>query len=138
MKYLYASSQMREVILELHTLFSMRSVPTDAQLNQCKPGGEANEDISMSELKAFLEKEVALHEVVPCTEQLAFLVSEALILKELVKKSLAINPEDSVSDTMEIDGENQVNKKKKRFLMKLVKEYHWLQSGLKIMGTGVS
>ncbi|KAF9626600.1 hypothetical protein IFM89_036461 [Coptis chinensis] len=46
-------------------------------------GGEANEDSFMFELKAFLEKEVALHEV------------------------------DSVYDTMKIDNENQVNKKRK-------------------------
>ncbi|KAF9606743.1 hypothetical protein IFM89_028119 [Coptis chinensis] len=214
MKHLYASSQMREVILELHTLFSMRSVPTDARLNQCKPGlalfmaglshmnivevegspvisaiceiyhmllrerhwafvhlaisafgyfaartscsqlwrffphdaavsfdidtgSEANEDRFMSELKAFLEKEVALHEVVPCTEQLAFLVSEALILKELVKKSLTINPEDSVSDTMEIDNENQVNKKRK-LPDEISEGMSLLQSGLKIMGDGLS
>ncbi|KAF9589667.1 hypothetical protein IFM89_026832 [Coptis chinensis] len=194
MKHLYASSQIREVILELHNLFSMRSVPSDAWLNQWKPGlvlfmvglshmdiaevegspvisaiceihhmllrerdlsfvhleirafgyfaaqtscsqhwrfslqdaelffdtvtgCEAIEVIFVSELNAFLEKILALHVVVPCAEQLTCLVSENLILKELIGKNLATNPEDSISDDMETNLQ---------------------QSGLKIMGDGLS
>ncbi|PIA36090.1 hypothetical protein AQUCO_03400176v1 [Aquilegia coerulea] len=115
-----------------------RFVPHDAALSfDIDTGSELNEDRFMVDLKAFLEKEAAIHIVAPCPDQLALLASEALILKELVKKSQTIIPEDSISDNMETDEEIQVNKKRK-LPDEISEGMALLQSGLKIMGDGLS
>ncbi|KAF5191957.1 Holliday junction resolvase [Thalictrum thalictroides] len=115
-----------------------RFIPHDAALSfDIDTGSELNEDRFMVDLKAFLEKESAIHVVAPCTEQLALLASEALTLKQLVNKSQTTIPEDSISDDMEIDDEIQVNKKRK-LPDEICEGMALLQSGLKIMGDGLS
>ncbi|KAF5952335.1 hypothetical protein HYC85_010279 [Camellia sinensis] len=61
----------------------------------------------MSELKTFLEKEMALLTVIPITDQLQLLVKEGLKLKEMIRKCQTIDLGVMEYETMEIDVENQ-------------------------------
>ncbi|XP_042497771.1 uncharacterized protein LOC122076515 isoform X2 [Macadamia integrifolia] len=213
-KHLYASDQMREVILELQNLFVKGSAASDTQLYQCKPhlasfmaglghmeiaedegsanccaiwelyhmllrerhwalvhlaitafgyfaartscnqlwrfvppdaalsfdvetGNDANEERFMSELKAFLEKEVAIVVAEPCAEQLGLLLKEGLMLKETAVKVSNINLVDSGPDIRELNEENQPNKKRK--LPSEIREgMALMQNGLKVIGEGLS
>ncbi|KAF8388348.1 hypothetical protein HHK36_027014 [Tetracentron sinense] len=114
-----------------------RFVPPDAALSfNIDSGSESNEDRFMSELKAFLEKEVALLVVTPCTEQLQLLVKEGLMLKETVTKILNFGPEASGCESMEVDGEIQA-KKRRKLPGGISEGMALLQSGLKVMGDGL-
>ncbi|XP_043707566.1 uncharacterized protein LOC122656928 [Telopea speciosissima] len=212
-KHLYASDQMREVILELQNLFVKGSAASDTQFYQCKPhlasfmaglghmeiaegegsadccaiwelyhmllrerhwalvhlaitafgyfaartscnqlwrfvppdaalsfnvetGNDANEERFMSELKVFLEKEVAIVAVKPCAEQLGLLLKEGLVLKETVKVS-NINLVDPGTEIRELNEENQPNKKRK--LPGEIREgVALMQNGLKVIGEGLA
>ncbi|XP_022870168.1 uncharacterized protein LOC111389483 isoform X2 [Olea europaea var. sylvestris] len=111
-----------------------RFVPQDAALSfDLESGNEADEERFMSELKAFLEKEI----VKPRSHQLELLVKEGQMLKELVQNSGKINPESIACDMMEIDDEKHFSRKRK-FPDGINKGVELLQSGLKVMGDVLS
>ncbi|KAL2463257.1 hypothetical protein Fot_52913 [Forsythia ovata] len=115
-----------------------RFVPQDAALSfDLESGNEADEERFMSELKAFLEKEMACLVVKPRSDQLEMLVKEGQMLKELVQNSVKINPESIVCDMMEIDDEKQFSRKRK-FPDGISKGVELLQSGMKVMGDVLS
>ncbi|KAL3506326.1 hypothetical protein ACH5RR_031708 [Cinchona calisaya] len=116
-----------------------RFVPQDAALSfDLETGNEADEDRFMSELKAFLEKELASFLTKPAHDHIGMLVKEGLKLKEILQKNTTdINEEDVICDAMEIDEEIQSNKKRK-FPDGISKGVELLQSGLKAMGDGLS
>lgn len=115
-----------------------RFVPQDAALSfNIETGSEPSEERFMSELKSFLEKEVALLMATPCADQLGLLVKEGLMLKETVKKISNNNRVDFGSVIMEVNGENQA--KKKRKLPDGISEgMALLQSGVKVIVDGLS
>lgn len=190
LNHLYASEEMKEVILELHNLFVSGPAASDTLLYQCKPGlalflaglsnmgmsetdncakssavwelyhmllrerhwafahlsisafgyfagrtncnqlwrfvpqdaalsydlvsgNDASEERFMSEFKAFLEKEMALPAVIASPENQGLLIEEGLVLKEKVQKVSNINADAARCDSMEIDDENQSNKRRK-------------------------
>ncbi|XP_038723925.1 uncharacterized protein LOC120015533 isoform X3 [Tripterygium wilfordii] len=115
-----------------------RFVPSDAALSyDLVLGNEANEELFMSELKAFLEKEVALLSVTPSSEQLGWLAKESLVLKEMVQKITNIYSETTRYEGMEIDAVNKSNKRQK-LPDGISKGMEMLQSGIKVIGEGVS
>ncbi|KAI3897711.1 hypothetical protein MKX03_005543 [Papaver bracteatum] len=127
-----------------------RFVPQDAALSfDIETGNEKDEDRFMFELKAFLEKEVALLVIEPCTiEQLAMLVKEGLVLKETVRRIVLciIERGEDTEIMMEIDnadnGGEKVASTKKRKALSLPDEIGegmaLLQRGLKFMGDGLA
>ncbi|CAI9771194.1 unnamed protein product [Fraxinus pennsylvanica] len=111
-----------------------RFVPQDAALSfDLESGNEADEERFMSELKAFLEKEIAK----PRFHQLEMLVKEGQMLKEIVQINAKINPESIACDMMEIDDEKHFSRKRK-FPDGISKGVELLQSGLKVMGDVLS
>uniref|UniRef100_A0A5B7BF73 Uncharacterized protein n=1 Tax=Davidia involucrata TaxID=16924 RepID=A0A5B7BF73_DAVIN len=115
-----------------------RFVPQNAALSfDLDLGNEANEERFMSELKAFLEKETALLTMVPRSDQIQLLVKEGLMLRDMVQKFTNIEPEVTQCETMEIDGENQANKKRK-LPDGISQGVELLQSGLKVISDGLS
>ncbi|XP_026401038.1 uncharacterized protein LOC113296893 isoform X1 [Papaver somniferum] len=127
-----------------------RFVPQEAALSfDIETGNEKDEDRFMFELKAFLEKEVALLVIEPCTvEQLAMLLKEGLVLKEAVRRIVLCNieREEDTKIMMEIDnadtGGEKLASTKKRKLLSLPDEIGegmaLLQRGLKFMGDGLA
>ncbi|KAF8014307.1 hypothetical protein BT93_H0218 [Corymbia citriodora subsp. variegata] len=115
-----------------------RFVPQNAALSyDLSQGNEANEERFMSEFKKFLEKEVALLESFPCTEQLQMLRKEALILKVATQKSQNIDVEATKHERTEMISENRSNKKRK-FPDEISRGVELLQSGLKAISDGLS
>jgi hypothetical protein len=117
-----------------------RFVPQTAALSfDLVSGNEANVERFMSELKAFLEKEMAILTITPSSDQLGLLAREGLMLKQTVRKISEIDVE-AVGvgcQSMEIDEENPSNKKRK--LPDGISEgVELLQSGLKVIGDGLS
>ncbi|KAG9143040.1 hypothetical protein Leryth_006299 [Lithospermum erythrorhizon] len=114
-----------------------RFLPQDAALSfDLERGNEADEDRFMSEMKAFLEKEMACLSMKPSPDQYEMLVTESLMLKEVVQKNL-MSPEPGICDPMEIDGDKQANRKRK-LPEEITRGVELLQSGLKVMGSGIS
>nr|DAD20161.1 TPA_asm: hypothetical protein HUJ06_021624 [Nelumbo nucifera] len=115
-----------------------RFVPQDAALSfNIETGSEANEETFMSELKAFLEKEVALLVATPSIEQLGLLAKEGLMLKETVNRISSVNPLDLGSEIMKVDEEIQATKKRK-IPDRISEGMTLLQNGLKAMGDGLA
>ncbi|XP_059632242.1 uncharacterized protein LOC132274900 [Cornus florida] len=121
-----------------------RFVPENAALSfDLASGKEANEERFMAELKAFLDRDMALLTTTPSSDQLRLLMKEGLVLKEAVQKFTNIDPEPELEPevmeckTMDIDGENQANKRRK-LLDGINQGVELLQSGLKIIGDGLS
>nr|XP_023881229.1 uncharacterized protein LOC111993631 [Quercus suber] len=113
-----------------------RFVPQTAALSYDLSGDEANEERFMSELKAFLEKETALLTITPSSEQLGLLVRDGLMLKEVVRKFSEIDAKAMGCESMVIDEEKQLNKKRK--LPDGISEgVELLQSGLKVIDDGL-
>ncbi|XP_075664305.1 uncharacterized protein LOC142633929 isoform X1 [Castanea sativa] len=113
-----------------------RFVPQTAALSYDLSGDEANEERFMSELKAFLEKEMALLTITPSSEQLGLLVRDGLMLKEVVRKFSEIDANAMRCERMVIDEEKQLNKKRK--LPDGISEgVELLQSGLKVIDDGL-
>lgn len=113
-----------------------RFVPQTAALSYDLSGDEANEERFMSELKAFLEKETALLTITPSSEQLELLVRDGLMLKEVVRKFSEIDAKAMRCESMVIDEEKQLNKKRK--LPDGISEgVELLQSGLKVIDDGL-
>ncbi|XP_021897023.1 LOW QUALITY PROTEIN: uncharacterized protein LOC110814019 [Carica papaya] len=114
-----------------------RFVPQDAALAYDHiSGNEANEERFMAELKIFLEKELALLSVAPCSEQLVLLQKEGLVLKEMLQKcsSSCIEVEDCQS--MEIDGKSIQQRRK--LPDEISKGVELLQNGMKAISDGLS
>lgn len=115
-----------------------RFVPQNAALSyDVMSGNVANEGRFMSELKAFLEKEMALLAISPSFEQLELLVKEGKVLKEMVQKFSEIHIEATECENMEIDVYNQFNKRRK-LPDGISRGVELLQSGLKVIGDGLS
>ncbi|KAJ0967361.1 hypothetical protein J5N97_024278 [Dioscorea zingiberensis] len=112
-----------------------RFVPRDAALSfDVNTGTEANEDRFMCELKAYLEKEVALSVVGPCKEQLSLLAKEGMMLKKKFKLD-SIIPQVTRSETVEVvDIDEDCMRVKKRKLPNGINEgIELLQNGVKVM-----
>ncbi|KAJ9555642.1 hypothetical protein OSB04_010256 [Centaurea solstitialis] len=117
-----------------------RFVPQDAALSyDLHSGVDANEERFMSEFKVFFEKEAAYVKPTPGTNELALLVKEGLILKQMVQKMRTIGGEAVIpkSDTMEIDDPKQTNKRRK--IPDGIKEgVSLLQNGLKVIANSLT
>lgn len=110
-----------------------RFVPQDAALSfDLEFGKDANEETFMSEFKVFLDKEAANIKNTPDGNEIAMLVKEGLMLKQMVQKMITI---DSIS--MEIDDIKESNKKRK--LPDGISEgVSLLQNGLKAISDGIT
>uniref|UniRef100_A0A0D9Z1Y7 Uncharacterized protein n=1 Tax=Oryza glumipatula TaxID=40148 RepID=A0A0D9Z1Y7_9ORYZ len=135
-------------------------VPVDAALSYTCTGVDIDEDGFMSELKAFLQKEVALRDDKWSEEQICSLVSEGRMLKKLVESCLEIPlvPEpEKVSITNDVktkkrkmpDGicegmpenvsvTNDVETKKRKMPDRICEGMMLVQNGLKIMRSALS
>ncbi|XP_020093528.1 uncharacterized protein LOC109713754 isoform X2 [Ananas comosus] len=110
-----------------------RFVPDDAALSyDMDMGMNSDENRFMSELRVFLEKEVALNDLNLSREQLDFLIKEGAELKRLVKQ---INTISQITGTekMEICEESNLKKKKRKVPDGICEGVVLLQSGLKVM-----
>lgn len=115
-----------------------RFLPPDAALSfDIETGTDTNEDRFMSELKAFLEKEMGTCGISNSPNQLAVIVKEGLLLKEKLMKYSKVAPEVKGCEFIEIHAETHANKRRK--LPKEITEgMELLQCGLKVMGDGIS
>ncbi|KAF3793508.1 hypothetical protein EJ110_NYTH03676 [Nymphaea thermarum] len=113
-----------------------RFVPQDAALSFDKDTGlEATEERFMSELKAYLEKGVALIADSPSKQQLGLLEKEAMSIQGRLKQEaehLALK-----STAMEVDDENHVAEKKRKFPEVIGEGMMLLQRGLEIVRNGL-
>nr|GEV08999.1 RNA polymerase II assembly factor like [Tanacetum cinerariifolium] len=110
-----------------------RFVPPDAALSfDLESGVDVNDERFMSEFKVFFEKEVANVKTTPGSNELALLVREGLLLKQMAHKMMTID-----SDAMEIDDTTQTNKKRK-FPDGILEGVSLLQNGLRIIASGLS
>lgn len=116
-----------------------RFVPQTAALSfDLVSGNKTNEESFMSELKAFLEKEMALLTLTPSSDQHELLVKEGLALKEMAQKIPNIDLEPMGCEVMEIErDDNQANKRRK-LPDGISKGVELLRSGLKVIGDGIS
>ncbi|KAA3455735.1 holliday junction resolvase [Gossypium australe] len=116
-----------------------RFMPQDAALSyDLVYGTDASEDRFMSEFKAFLEKERALPAVITTSiEQQRLLLEEGLVLKQMVRKILNINSDAARCDKIEIDDENQSNKRRK-LPDGINKGVELLQDGLKVINDSLT
>ncbi|KAJ6428341.1 hypothetical protein OIU84_023715 [Salix udensis] len=109
-----------------------RFVPQNASLSyDLMSGTEASEERFMSELKAFLEKETALLTTTPSMEQLELLVTEGMTLKEMVQQISRIHV--NVTEFGSI-----ASKKRRKLPDGISRGVELLQSGLKLIGGGIS
>ncbi|KAL2325030.1 hypothetical protein Fmac_024088 [Flemingia macrophylla] len=115
-----------------------RFVPQDAALSyDIVSGVEATKETFMAEFGKFLKKEIALLTIAPSPEQLELLEREGLVLKQMVQKIPAVAEERERCEIMEVDHENQSNKKRK-LPDGICRGVELLKSGLKIIGDGLS
>ncbi|KAK3006672.1 hypothetical protein RJ639_017419 [Escallonia herrerae] len=115
-----------------------RFVPPDAALSfDLESGNEADEERFMSELKVFLEKEMASLGTTDLSDQAGLLVKEGLLLKEMIQKVSKIEPEAMICNVMETDDEQQANKRRK-LPDGISKGVELLQSGLKVICDDIS
>lgn len=113
-----------------HTTFNQlwRFVPQEAALSfDLETGNEAGEERFMEELKAVLEKEMAS----PSPDEMAMVIKEGQLLKEIVQKNVKCDPEAVLMDVI------QPNKKRK-FPDGISRGVEVVQSGLKMMVDGLS
>ncbi|XP_073000836.1 uncharacterized protein [Typha latifolia] len=115
-----------------------RFVPDDAALSYDMDTGKmTDENRFMSELKGFLEKEVALHVVTLSREQLCLLVNEGTVLKKLAVRRRTV-PQASVPEEMDISEESSVQKKKRKLPDGICEGVMLLQNGLKVMRDAIN
>ncbi|KAI9080635.1 hypothetical protein K1719_037392 [Acacia pycnantha] len=130
----------------MHTQYKKlwRFVPPDAALSyDIASGAESDQDRFTEEVKAFLNKEMALLSITPNTEQLELLAREGLVLKQMVHKIPKIAEVEEVKcESMEVDDDdhnnNCSNNKKRKLGDGIIKGVELLKSGLKIIGDGLS
>lgn len=115
-----------------------RFVPQDAALSfDLETGKEADEERFMSELKEFLEKETACPKIKPCPDTINMLAIDGQMLKETFKKIRDLDSMLMICEPMEVDNENQTNRKRK-FPDRVTKGVELLRNGLKVMGDALS
>lgn len=116
-----------------------RFVPDNAALSYDLVGGnKGSEERFMREFKAFLEKEMALPEITPSSEQLLLLQEEAALLKEAVRKNTqTLVTEEMVCEVMEMEPE-QLSSKRRKMPDGISKGVELLWSGFKVIGEGPS
>lgn len=115
-----------------------RFVPQDSALSyDLASGYEPNEGRFMSEFKVFLDKESALVTIEHNSEQLELLLKEGTLLKEITRKVSNIKLESKGCESMETNSEIQCNKRRK-LPDGISKGVELLQSGLKVIGDGIS
>lgn len=100
-------------------------------------GTEPNMDRFMSEIKAFLDKDLAIQTVMHSSEQIELLMREGQTLRTRFRTITNIELEPIACGSMEIDGENQSNKRRK-LPDGICKGMELLQSGLKVIGDDIS
>lgn len=116
-----------------------RFVPDNAALSyDLLHRNKVSEERFMCEFKAFLEKEAALPEIAPSSEQLQLLHEEAALLKQAAhKKMQTLGNEEMDCEVMEIDDE-QLSSKRRRLPDGINKGVELLQSGFKFISEGLS
>ncbi|XP_057783593.1 uncharacterized protein LOC131001267 [Salvia miltiorrhiza] len=108
-----------------------RFVPQDAALSfDLEAGNETDQERFMSELKAVLEKDMTCPTIPASPDQIALLVREGQVLREIFRDSVKC-------DMMDVENERQPSKKRK-FPNEISRGVELLQSGLKIMVDGLS
>lgn len=113
-------------------------MPHDAALSyDIETAKEPNEERLLSNIKAFLDKELALHTVTHSSEQLGLLVKDGLTLKQMLQNISRTDLEPAERRSMEIDGENHCNKRRK-LPNGINKGVELLQNGLQVIGNGIS
>lgn len=139
-----------------HTKYNKlwRFVPPDAALSyDLISGAESDQDRFTEEIKAFLNKEMALVSSTPTTDQLELLVREGLVLKQMVHKIPNIvgveeikcdrmEVDDDVSDDDDVKDDDEdakcSNSKRRKLGDGIVNGVELLKSALKIIGDGLS
>ncbi|KAK8508459.1 hypothetical protein V6N13_093306 [Hibiscus sabdariffa] len=116
-----------------------RFMPQDAALSyDLESGNDANEDRFMSEFKAFLEKERALPAAMSgSSEQHQLVLEDGLALRQMVQMVSSMNLDGAKCDKMDVDDENQSNKRRK-LPDGINKGVELLQDGLKVISDGLS
>lgn len=116
-----------------------RFVPQDAALCfDLESGNETDQERFMSELKAVLEKDMACPTIEASPSQIAMLIKDGQVLKEIVQDIVKCDPGITLCDMMDVDNEKQPNNKKRKFPDGISRGVELLQSGLKIMVDGLS
>ncbi|KAL8217323.1 hypothetical protein R6Q57_024160 [Mikania cordata] len=106
-----------------------RFVPENAALSfDLDSGKDANEERFMSEFKVFLDKEAANVETSPGENEVALLMKEGLILKQMVVKM--------ITDTMKVD--ETILDKKRKFPDGISEGVSLLQNGLRAIANGIT
>lgn len=107
-----------------------RFVPADAALSfDLEFGKDADDDRFMSEFKVFLDKEAAANvETSSGENEVAVLVKEGLVLKQMVQKMMMISEADEITRV----------KKKRKFPDGISEGVSLLQNGLRVIGNGIS
>lgn len=114
-----------------------RFIPPDAALSyDLESGNTINEDSFMLEMKAFLDKDRAFTSVGLCSEQLALLMGEGLVLKKIVQNISDTAIESSEGFDMDTDCNIRCNKRRK-LPDGFDKGVELLQSGLKAFEDGL-
>uniref|UniRef100_A0A7N0UQX7 Uncharacterized protein n=1 Tax=Kalanchoe fedtschenkoi TaxID=63787 RepID=A0A7N0UQX7_KALFE len=115
-----------------------RFLPTDATLSfDLGSGLNANEEMFMHELKAILDKETTVFALNFSLELQMVLIKEGLVLKELLNKIVDIDPEAMLCEEVNTETEKHTNKRRK-LPENISKGVELLQSGLKVIGDGLS
>ncbi|XP_028794804.1 uncharacterized protein LOC114750374 [Neltuma alba] len=126
----------------MHTKYNKlwRFVPPDAALSyDLVSGAESDQDRFTEEIKAFLNKEMALLSTAPNTEQLELLARDGRVLKQMVHKIPNIAEAEVKCVSMEVDDDhNNCSNKKRKLRDGIIKGVELLKSGLKIIGDGLS
>lgn len=130
----------------MHTKYNKlwRFVPPDAALSyDIASAAESDQDRFTDEIKAFLNKGMALLSITPNTEQLGLLAREGLVLKQMLHKIPEIADVEEVKcESMEVDdydhNNNCSNNKKRKLGDGIIRGVELLKSGLKIIGDGLS
>lgn len=113
-----------------------RFVPQDAALSyDLESGKQVHEEGFMLEFKIFLEKEMALLTVTPSAEQLALLMKEGQMLKDMLKTLLKSCGKGIEYKSMEIDGPSS---RKRKLPEGISKGMGLLKNGLKVVRQGLS
>ncbi|XP_038877564.1 uncharacterized protein LOC120069810 isoform X2 [Benincasa hispida] len=114
-----------------------RFVPQNAALSyDLESGKQVNEEGFMLEFKIFLEKEMALLTVTPSSEELALLMKEGLVLKDMLNTTLKLCGTGNRCKSMEID--EGPSSRKRKLPEGISKGMELLKNGLKFMRQGLS
>ncbi|KAK9664773.1 hypothetical protein RND81_14G067100 [Saponaria officinalis] len=117
-----------------------RFLPPNAALSfDLESGKNANVEWFMSELKVFLDKEMALSPMSASSpEQFELVVKDGCILRELYQKNSYLGVESVEHERMENDDANNNSNKRRKLPNGFSHGMELLHSGLKIIGDGLS